>query len=218
MDGHASNHPLFEQALTRIVGSYSLDLKLPVVSFISVRAHYAELVNTLVAGVRLQGRLKITEVLEKLDEGAHGAPQTLPSTQQIDRMYSTADVMSLLGDVKMTQAMVLPGDTHTHTHIHTHTHTHTQSHTHTHLSFPYNTHLHTPHTPIHTHTPSIYPNTPLSIQTPLYLSKHPSIHAHAHLITHTTYPQSTYPFIAFSKSITPPLTSPCLATTSATLH
>ena len=110
MDGCASDYPLFEQAITRVVGSYNHDLKLTVVSFISVRAYYAELVNTLPGGVRLQGRLKITEVLEKLSgrNGPHGAPQNPPSEQML--LYTTSDVMSQLVDLRMTNAIVLPGD------------------------------------------------------------------------------------------------------------
>ena len=86
MYGCASDYPLFEQAITRVVGSYNHDLKLTVVSFISVRAYYAELVNTLPGGV----------------------PQNPPSEQML--LYTTSDVMSQLVDLRMTNAIVLPGD------------------------------------------------------------------------------------------------------------
>ena len=108
MDGYATDYPLFEQAVTRVVGSYSHDLKLTVVSFISVRAYYAESVNTLLGGIRLQGRLKLLEVLEKLDEnGTSGAPGHARMESGLG-LYVTADVMSQLRELRMTNTMVLP--------------------------------------------------------------------------------------------------------------
>ena len=64
MDGMFPDTAPFVQAVTRVLGTHSDDMKLTVVSFIAVRAKYADLVGTLAGGMRLLGRQLLVEVLE----------------------------------------------------------------------------------------------------------------------------------------------------------
>ena len=64
MDGMFPDTAPFIQAVTLVLGSHNEDMKLTVVSFIAVRAKYADLVGTLAGGMRLHGRQLLVEVLE----------------------------------------------------------------------------------------------------------------------------------------------------------
>ena len=54
LDGCCVDPEPFSRAVTRVVGSYSEDLKLNAAAFVAVRAEYAELVDTAAGGMRLQ--------------------------------------------------------------------------------------------------------------------------------------------------------------------
>jgi hypothetical protein len=98
LDGCCVDPEPFSRAVTRVVGSYSEDLKLNAAAFVAVRAEYAELVDTAAGGMRLHGRLRLAEALAAIDgarrPGDHEHEHEGADAER--RLYATTDVTSHL--------------------------------------------------------------------------------------------------------------------------
>ena len=107
LDGMFPDTAPFVQAVTLVLGTHSDDMKLTVVSFIAVRAKYADLVGTLAGGMRLYGRQLLVEVLElvqgDIEHSAAERDNDAAVSSGSVSLFRTSDVM-----INLPQSMLNP--------------------------------------------------------------------------------------------------------------